>query len=298
MENKDLLLYINPEFTKRNVLGINKLYTIFNVRHNYVLRLINTDFLQNHVPQSDSTEKLVVVGGDGTLHRVINNIPDDYIDKYAFGIIPAGTANEFSKLFSIPNNIELAAERIISSKNIKKQKIGIVNNKVKFVTDFLYGVEAEVLKSTPKFLKHAYGPNAFYAGNIIYFFKLLRFNCDLIKQFKIDSKKFRTNYLLINNVSLKTKDIELAYLKEDISESFCILYVHSRLKLIDIMRVILKKHFHKMFLDDKSIQLLRQTQIYLEFSDTINTLIDGESYAFTSPVNIRHYEKSINIIVP
>lgn len=48
----------------------------------------------------NGAEKIVAVGGDGTVHEVLNGITD--FGKTVFGIIPAGTGNDFAAALSLP----------------------------------------------------------------------------------------------------------------------------------------------------------------------------------------------------
>ena len=58
----------------------------------------------------DGAKTLVVVGGDGTLHEVINGFSD--FDKTALGIIPCGTGNDFAAALHIPTDIVKAVDII------------------------------------------------------------------------------------------------------------------------------------------------------------------------------------------
>ncbi|WP_209125837.1 diacylglycerol kinase family protein [Alkalihalobacillus sp. BA299] len=53
---------------------------------------------------------VVVIGGDGTVHDVVNGLQNV---KIPLGIIPAGTGNDYARSMSIPKNYELALERIL-----------------------------------------------------------------------------------------------------------------------------------------------------------------------------------------
>ena len=54
---------------------------------------------------------IIVAGGDGTLHEVINGF--DRFDKVALGIIPCGTGNDFSDSLGIPRNPLKALDEIL-----------------------------------------------------------------------------------------------------------------------------------------------------------------------------------------
>lgn len=54
---------------------------------------------------------IIVVGGDGTLHEVINGITD--FSASAIGLIPCGTGNDFAAAANIPENVTAALDVIL-----------------------------------------------------------------------------------------------------------------------------------------------------------------------------------------
>lgn len=60
--------------------------------------------------KSENTD-IIVIGGDGTLHEVLNGIDD--FDKVRLGLIPAGTGNDFAESVKIPENVEDAMDIIL-----------------------------------------------------------------------------------------------------------------------------------------------------------------------------------------
>lgn len=63
--------------------------------------------------------KFLAVGGDGTLHHVVNGIMHQKEVKttdITVGVIPLGTGNDWIKTYNIPNNIESAIEIILQNK--------------------------------------------------------------------------------------------------------------------------------------------------------------------------------------
>ena len=59
----------------------------------------------------EGVTELVVVGGDGTLHEVLNGIQNPTQCKV--GLIPAGTGNDFADAMKLPRDPEKAAEIIL-----------------------------------------------------------------------------------------------------------------------------------------------------------------------------------------
>ena len=56
---------------------------------------------------------VIVVGGDGTLHEVVNGFTN--FDKCALGLIPTGTGNDFAAAAGIPLDPVKAADLILDS---------------------------------------------------------------------------------------------------------------------------------------------------------------------------------------
>lgn len=61
-------------------------------------------------------DTIIVVGGDGTLHEVLNGIKTP--ENLRFGIIPAGTGNDFAATLGIPSN-PLKALEVILENNVQ-----------------------------------------------------------------------------------------------------------------------------------------------------------------------------------
>jgi len=73
--------------------------------------------------------KFICVGGDGTLHHIVNGImSQEHINssEVSVGIIPIGTGNDWVKTYGIPNNIEQAISTI-KNDNTKRQDIGKIS---------------------------------------------------------------------------------------------------------------------------------------------------------------------------
>ena len=59
-------------------------------------------------------EYILVAGGDGTVDSVVNTMAKKGI-SLPIGILPVGTANDFSKFLGIPFDVEEACKQIINS---------------------------------------------------------------------------------------------------------------------------------------------------------------------------------------
>jgi YegS/Rv2252/BmrU family lipid kinase len=108
---------------------------------------------------------IISIGGDGTLHHVVNGIMMQRYVKTSditIGVIPLGTGNDWIKTYNIPKGINKAIE-IIHYKKIILQDIGVLETKNKSVSYFnnvagigYDGYIVDKLKSLKKFGGIAY----------------------------------------------------------------------------------------------------------------------------------------------
>ena len=296
MKNENILLFANPEFDKRCKGGISKLYQIFYLQYGYNLEIVNLEFLSKYIPEEQYSQLLVIAGGDGTINKVINTIPDEAFNRYIFGIIPTGTANEFAKSLFIPLKIKEAADLIMQPRKIYYHHLGIINGQNKFATGLMYGIASKVLQTTPVAAKHIMGFTAYHLSFFRLYTEYLQPWLGFIKKFKINSREFRTNYLLINNASLISKGIKFTDTNEENKNLFSLVYIHSRLKVLDILRIMIKHHMHYRILYDPALYYEQLSQINLEFEDELEFLLDGDPYTLCPPLNIEFFKHSIAII--
>lgn len=138
---------------------------------------------------------IISIGGDGTLHNVVNGIMMQRYVKTSditIAVIPLGTGNDWIKTYNIPNSIEKAIEIIHRRKTIT-QDIGVLktNNKTIYfnnVAGLGYdGYIVNKLKSLKKFGSISYLIAGLYG---------LLFYKKSIFKISIDDKIIETNCLM------------------------------------------------------------------------------------------------------
>ena len=66
------------------------------------------------INSSPEHAKVLIIGGDGTFSEALNGVVD--FDRITFGLIPAGTGNDFAKKLGIPSSPKKALLRILNGK--------------------------------------------------------------------------------------------------------------------------------------------------------------------------------------
>ncbi len=105
-------------------------------------------------------EGIVVIGGDGSVLEVASGILGKDVK---FGIIPAGTGNDFVRSIGVGNDPEYAAKAILNGK-LKKVDIGQNEKGDCFINVAGVGFDTEVIRFTEKF--------KFFHGMVPYVFGL------------------------------------------------------------------------------------------------------------------------------
>lgn len=89
--------------------------------------------------QADAFERVVVCGGDGTLHSLLPSLLDL---RRPIGLIPAGTANDFARSLDLPEDPETVC-RIIAEGNTRAADIGYLGSRP-FLNAVQIGLPADV----------------------------------------------------------------------------------------------------------------------------------------------------------
>jgi len=113
--------------------------------------------------KDERVDTVVASGGDGSINMAINAIMDNCL-AVRFGIIPSGTANDFSLYLGVPKNPVAAAE-IIAAGKTEFMDLGKVNDKY-FMNVFAAGYPAEVSNISYGGAKNLLGKMAYYMRGV------------------------------------------------------------------------------------------------------------------------------------
>ena len=141
--------------------------------------------------------KFISVGGDGTLHQIVNGIMTQKlieVTEFKVAVIPIGTGNDWVKTYRIPKNIKTAV-LIIANENSTLQDIGHLQ--ILKTTQSVYfnnvagiGFDGFVVNNISKFKK--YGALAYLLGTITSFMDYKK----TILTIKFNNKVISTQSLL------------------------------------------------------------------------------------------------------
>lgn len=107
-----------------------------------------TVITQEILSEDDPDIKIIVVGGDGTVNEVVNGLGGaGSFERVAFGVIPTGSGNDFSRGANIPrHNVKKALQKILSSKGERAIDVGhvLIFNKAKLLANKYFVISAGI----------------------------------------------------------------------------------------------------------------------------------------------------------
>ena len=197
-------LILNP--TSGNFKGKNK---IDHLKEQFKNNNISTEFAITKYKKHDfeltqnaikkGFRKFICIGGDGTLHYIVNGIMQQNkvaTNTIKIAVIPIGTGNDWVKTYEIPKNIKKAISIIKNEKTIEQDigKIKIKGNQQTFYFNNMAGIgfDGLVVKNHHQFKK---------IGSLSYLIStLFSYNNyrDNSIEIKFDNQNFTTSLFLLS----------------------------------------------------------------------------------------------------
>lgn len=101
--------------------------------------------IARELTQTDEKVNLIAMGGDGTLHEVLNGIRD--VSNCSLGLIPLGSGNDFAETAHIPTDVTTAAETIAFRAPTKIDFIQLESG-LRSINAVGMGIDVDVLQRT------------------------------------------------------------------------------------------------------------------------------------------------------
>lgn len=116
-----------------------------------------------HSMKEEQPHLIIGGGGDGTIYEIINAL-GPLEERPAFGIIPGGTCNDFSRAIGISQNPLQAAEQICE-KNFRSIDVGKCNHQY-FLNFWGIGLITEVSSNINPKMKESFGRLSYYLSTL------------------------------------------------------------------------------------------------------------------------------------
>ena len=211
---------------------------------------------------------ILIAGGDGTVDSVVNAMAKSGI-SLPIGILPVGTANDFSKFLGMPSDVEEACKQILSSE-VKSVDLGSINDKY-FVNVASTGLFTDVSQKTDVNLKNTIGKLAYYLKGLEELPNFRKLHVD------ISSKEVEFNgemYLLLVFNGATAGNFNLAT-KADACDGLLDIIMFKAVQIYELLPLFIKvlKGEH---LDSNKVLYFKTDYLKVECHEDIVTDIDGE----------------------
>lgn len=122
----------------------------------------------------DGYEIVAAVGGDGTVHEILNGILSPAVERRpALAVIPGGTGNDFARGVGVPKDMMAAARLLVDGGRRRRIDVGRVNDRY-YGTISGVGFDAEVAAEVNRWPKWVAGTIVYTAGILK---KLITYRC-------------------------------------------------------------------------------------------------------------------------
>ncbi|WP_077212189.1 diacylglycerol/lipid kinase family protein [Bacillus dakarensis] len=250
----------------------------------------------------DKIEAMIAVGGDGTIHEVVNGAVDYPTIKVGF--IPAGSGNDFSRGFGVPKSPIEALSLILKNKSGKKFDIGQyrlkgASKKGYFVNSIGTGFDAAVSKLTneskiKKYLNKAGLGSLAYVGAVLFLLFTYKLTDVVVEMDGAIYRYEKVWFVTVSNQPYYGGGMKIAPNANPADGLFDVTIVHhlSRLKLLFLfVTVFFGKHTSL-----KEVAQHKGQSVSIQSNDSMQLHADGEVIGHI-PVQAEVLPRKISFLV-
>lgn len=232
---------------------------------------------------------LISLGGDGTLHEVINGIAELKTPPLVV-ILPTGTCNDFARSLNITLNIKEAAENILN-REIKSVNIGKINER--YFTNFVgTGLITQISENINPNTKNLMGKISYYTAAV----KTLKEQDDFHFKLTTENETIEDDAAMIiilngthaGSTFVPVKSIDL---QDDLFDVFIVYDAGLAL----LMKYITQKENFEDQVTKDEIKHIQAKKIKISTERNMDLDTDGEVYLKT-PIEISLSEKNIEFV--
>ena len=235
-------------------------------------RMKNIQSVEAYLEKLDFSDikKIIVSGGDGTVHQVVNLMKKLDIQR-PLAIFPSGTANDFAQYFEIPKDV-MGMTEIALTDHYVKCDLGKANDKY-FINVASFGNLVDISQRVNEQTKNVIGVLAYYIKGVEEISKLKTFEATIT----VDGNTFIENiyFALIMNGRSAGGFRKLAPYS-DVTDGLLDVLIFKKCPLLDLMPLMVQVLNGEHPKSDY-IQYIQGKQIYVNCEEEITSDLDGET---------------------
>lgn len=293
---KKLFLVMNPcSGKKRANKVLAGIIDVFN-RADYEVTAYMTaargDATRAAAERAADFDRIVCIGGDGTLNEVIAGL-HEVGQQTPIGYIPAGSTNDFASSLGLPKDL-LDAARLAATGEPCKLDIGSFNGRCfSYVASF--GAFTRTSYATPQGMKNALGHVAYLLAGAK---ELTSIRSTHMRFVLADGTSFEDDYIfgaISNSTSvagLLTLSPDLVDLNDGLFELLLIRKPHSLLELSDCVLALTTQEYHTPMLT-----MVSTGRVEIDCPSELDWTLDGEYAAGQAHCVVENLHDAIRVIV-
>lgn len=293
---KKLFLVMNPcSGKKRANKVLAEIIDVFN-RADYEVTAYMTaargDATRAAAERAADFDRIVCIGGDGTLNEVIAGL-HEVGQQTPIGYIPAGSTNDFASSLGLPKDL-LDAARLAATGEPRKLDIGSFNGRCfSYVASF--GAFTRTSYATPQGMKNALGHVAYLLAGAK---ELTSIRSTHMRFLLADGTSFEDDYIfgaISNSTSvagLLTLSPDLVDLNDGLFELLLIRKPRSLLELSDCVLALTTQEYHTPMLT-----MVSTGRVEIDCPSELDWTLDGEYAAGQAHCVVENLHDAIRVIV-
>ena len=293
---KKMVFIVNPCSGKVKIRNaLLDVVEIFNSA-GYDVRIFTTMY-RGHASEiaagidENSTDMIVLSGGDGTLNEVITGLLRSG-KSVPIGYIPAGSTNDFASTFGLSTDIKKAANDIVSGA-ANQVDVGVFNNERYFSYIASFGMFTSVSYNTPQSIKNTFGHMAYIFEGIKDITKIVPYNVRV----EADDEVYEGKYVfgsITNTTSvggIVKLDSSLVKMNDGVFETVLVKMPSNINDLNKIILGLTNSNF-----DDNVFEFIKSKRIKLTFEDDVDWSLDGEHEKSGKEVVIENLKRAVALV--
>jgi diacylglycerol kinase family enzyme len=277
----NVLIVTNFSAGRKKAIKYKKRIQKFLLIRQVHFRFIDIDQL-SEIDMEDF-DTILVVGGDGTVNKVL-----PYIKDKTLGIIPAGTANLLAAKLGITSVSK--ALRAIDKGNIKQIDLMYINDKPTILRSG-FGYDSDIICKTPQTLKNKFGYFSYFIAGILFALRLKN------KLYKIvidgENREIKSSCIIVANADNMYRNWVSIAKSSNLDDGFFEIFILKTQNPILFLFEFLKILFN--IKNNSSIAEYIKTNNLIIKNTCCVAHIDGEKTLLMNDLNYIIKEKTINI---
>lgn len=242
---------------------------------------------------SEAVERpcIVVCGGDGTVHEVVNALANASAPRFSLGLIPAGRCDDFASALGVPDDAEGIAQVLLAG-YARAVDLGRIGDRY-FCSVATLGFDSSVARLVEDMRMPLTGTAAYVYAALR---TLLRYRAPRMRLTLDETVVDEPVFLAATaNTSSYGGRLHIAPTADPYDGRFdvCVVSQRSRLQAVYLLLSVMRRRHGEL----RGVRMVRAGSVTIESPDPLEIWADGE-YLAKTPATLEVVPNALDVIVP